>query len=86
MFGPTSDALPPTSNFGFPQQSLQAMTFQGGLPSIAGGTAPDLAVENFDMHQEGANQNLEEDGSQEFLGNVNGAGDDVSRQRERNRC
>ena len=83
MFGPTSESLPPTSNLGFPQQNLQTMTFQGGLPSRAGGTGSNLAVESFDMQEEGNNQNLEEEGSQEYFGS--GAGDDVSRQRERNR-
>ena len=86
MFGPTSEALPPTSTFGFPQQNLQTMTFQSGLPSISGGAAPHVAVDGLDMQQEGANQYLDEEGSQELLGNGNGAGDDVSRQRERNRC
>lgn len=85
MFGATSEGLPPTSSFGFPQQSLQTMTFQGGLPSFDGGTGPNIAVDSLDLQQEGANQQLDEEGSQEYLANGNGAGDDVSRQRERNR-
>ena len=79
MFGSAADGYPPTSSFGFPQQNASSMTFQSGLPSITAATALSQPADGLEM-QEGANASYDADGQE-----IPGTGDDVSRQRERNR-
>lgn len=80
MFGANApQGLPPTSDYGFAQPDMHDTAFQSGL--MPG--APVSSIDNGLDMPEGVNPSFEGD-AQDQLG-INGAGDDVSRQRERNR-